>query len=184
MKPHLMPSQKVAQHPFEALCNIASCERWCWKMRCSTCGHMLFRYALRQLALGVDPTKPTWVVHSDHPVLRRGAPLRQLGPVPSLGGWPIEEQRRLIAILRTADIQIIASKSAFPDWLGYIGLALHYSEDAEIEVHDLTRIWSPQLAHSVRPGSSASCLLAELANDPIRTPTWRHLETIESAALR
>jgi hypothetical protein len=145
---------------------------------------MLFRYGLRQLALGADPGKPTWVVHSDHPVLRRGAPLPELGPVPPLSGWPIEEQRRLVAVLRDADVQAIASKASFPAWLGYLGLALHYTEDAEAEDRELTRSWAPQLANLVLPDSSAWHLLEDVVADQKRTLSWRHLEAVELNAAR
>jgi hypothetical protein len=153
-------------------------------MVCTTCGHMLFRYGLRQLALGADPGAPTWLVHSHHPVLRGGAPLRELGPVPPLGGWPIEEQRRLVAVLQNANLQAIASRASFPDWLGYLGLALHYTEDAEVEDRELTRSWVPQLADLVLPESSAWRLLAEVVADEDRTLSWRHLEAVESNAAR
>jgi len=174
-----MNSEQLPQQPFEALCKIASCERWCWKMVCTTCGHMLFRYGLRQLALGADPNNSSWVVHSDHPVLRRGVQLRELGPVPPLSGWPVEEQRSLISTLRAADIRAIASNTSFPDWLGYLGLALRYTEDAEAECRELTRIWAPQLASLVQPESPVWHLMTNLAANESCTLKWRHLESLE-----
>jgi hypothetical protein len=174
-----MPTQQLQGQPFEALCNVATRERWCWKIVCTTCGHMLFRYGLRQLALGGNPNNSDWLVHSDNPAIRRGSQLQELGPAPSLGGWPLEEQRRLTGILQEADIWAVASSSDFPDWLGYLGLALHYTEDAEIANNTLTRKWTPQLQRLVRPGTSAHRLLSELANSQTSTLNWRHLETVE-----
>ena len=115
-----MSSRQVPEQPFEALCGIVSRERWCWKLYCTTCGHMLFRYGLRQLALGAHPGSTDWLVHSDNPTLRTGATLRELGAVPPFSGWPREEQWKLKAIVKDSDIGSIASKATFPDWLGYL----------------------------------------------------------------
>lgn len=171
-----------SSRPFDALCLLASSENWCWKMACTTCGHLLFRYGLWQLATGQSPCEPAWVVRRDHPVLRRGSPLRELGPIPPLAGWPITQQRRLQQVVSAADISLIAARCNFPDWLGYLGLALHYTEDAEKEDRLLTRAWVGQLSARVSPGSSASGLLATIAADPNSILTWRHLETVESDA--
>ena len=67
-------------NPFEALCSLASREHWCWKMFCTTCGHMLFRYAFRQLASGTSPDDEGWLVH--HPVVQSEYSLQGLGPRP------------------------------------------------------------------------------------------------------
>lgn len=149
-------------------------------MVCTTCGHMLFRYALRELAKGQDPTDPKWLVHSDHPDLRRGSPLHDLGPVPPLSGWPVEEQRKLQKVLQKADLHSISLECSFPDWLGYLGLALHYTEDAERESRGLTQAWVPKLMNLVGSGSAALEVLAEIATHPKRSLTWRDLETVES----
>jgi len=170
-------------HPFEALCALASRERWCWKIVCTTCGHMLFRYALRQLASGKSPNDEDWLVHKDYPVLRRGSPLRELGPIPPLASWPIEEQARLAKILSTADILVIASACIFPDWLGYLGLALHYTEDVERRNHSLTHAWCPQLQRLVRPASVASNMLSKLSMGQEGVLTWCNLEAVERGVL-
>lgn len=145
---------------------------------------MLFRYALRQLSLGADPASSEWVVHRDHPVLRRGSPLRELGPIPPLANWPIEEQRKLKEVLQTANLSAIAASCSFPDWLGYLGLALHYTEEAELEDHGLTHSWVPQLARLVRAGTAAHRMLIELEADTSKPLTWRDLEAVESDSAR
>lgn len=145
---------------------------------------MLFRYALQQLAFGADPGSSAWVVHRDHPVLRRGSPLRELGPIPPLAGWPIGEQRKLKDVLQTANLSYISTKCSFPDWLGYIGLALHYTEDAELEDSELTYAWAPQLASLVREGSAAHRMLLEIESNGAHPLTWRHLQAVESDASR
>ena len=35
--------------PFLSLCRLASQENWCWKIICTTCGHMHFRYGFKEL---------------------------------------------------------------------------------------------------------------------------------------
>lgn len=179
-----MSQSQSPQQPFEALCELASRESWCWKLTCTTCGHMLFRYGLRQLALGNRPDGPSWLVHSSHPVLRRGSPLNELGPVPPLGGWPKEEQRRLQSILKTANPVAIASRCSWPDWLGYMGLALHYTEDVESESHELTSAWAPKLSTLVLPESPAAKMLAFLGKSEHRALTWRDMETVEQCTAR
>ena len=145
---------------------------------------MLFRYALRQLSLGADPASSEWVVHRDHPVLYRGSPLRELGPIPPLAGWPIEEQRKLKEVLQNASLSTIAANCLFPDWLGYLGLALHYTDEAELEDYGLTHSWAPQLAHLVRDGSVAHKMLTKLEAERSIPLTWRNLEAVESDIAR
>ena len=145
---------------------------------------MLFRYALQQLAFGADPGSSAWVVHQDHPVLRRGSPLRELGPIPPLAGWPIGEQRKLKEVLQTANLSYISTRCSFPDWLGYIGLALHYTEEAELEDSGLTRAWVPQLASLVQAGSATHRLLLEIEVGGAHLLNWRHLQAVESDATR
>jgi hypothetical protein len=174
-----MPVHPAERQPYEALCELASHERWCWNIICTTCGHMLFRYALRQLAAGVHPNDARWLMHSDHPVLSRGSPLRELGGVPPLSAWPLDEQRQLVQILASADIAAIRAQCKFPDWLGYLGLALCYTEDAERENHVLTQAWAPQLSRLVRPASAAARFLADLTPQSDNVLTWRALETVE-----
>ena len=90
----------------------------------------------------------------------------------------------MVVVLSTADLVAIAARCQFPDWLGYIGLALNYTEDAEQENHEITRAWVPQLATLVRPESSASALLGTLLPESSRALTWRDLEAVESGAAR
>ena len=148
-------------------------------MFCTTCGHMLFRYGLREIAPGADPNSSSWLVTESRPALRGGLPLPELGPIPGFGPWPIDEQRRLTAVAQGADLKIVAASAPFPDWLGYLGLVLHYTEQAELEDLGLTRSWAPQLAQMVRHGSEAHGLLKVLSSDNGLPLTWRLLEKVE-----
>lgn len=48
---------------FEVLCELAQSEQWCWNLMCTTCGHGVFRWALKALANGFDPATEEWPVH-------------------------------------------------------------------------------------------------------------------------
>jgi hypothetical protein len=144
---------------------------------------MLFRYGLRELARGVDPTSPSWLVSNQNPVLRSGSHLPVLGPIPGFGSWPLGEQRGLMAAAQGAELARVAKEAAFPDWLGYLGLVLRYTYDAELEDLTLTRAWSPQLARLVPQGSEVCRLLYDLPGETRRPLTWRLLEAVEFAGL-
>ena len=60
-----------ARSAFDALCSIAAKENWCWKINCTTCGHMLFRYGLHELIRGKHPDAPEWIVSKSHPCVFR-----------------------------------------------------------------------------------------------------------------
>jgi hypothetical protein len=172
----------MATNAFEALCLLASQEQWCWRMYCTTCGHMYFRYALRELATGKSPESSPWLVTSKNEALRRGAPLKALGPAPPLSAWPLAEQRGLSTVLAQANLAHIASSCLYPDWLGYLGLALRYTEDVEQEARQLTQAWTPQLRKLVTPDSAAARALDALMRDQRRVLRWSDMEGVEAAA--
>ena len=160
--------------PFAALCNLASRENWCWKICCSTCGHMYFRYSFKELIAGKHPDTPAWIVRqgNHHTV-------NALGPIPPLGGWPIDEQRTLAKILIHADIGAVHQTCRFPDWLGYLGLAVAYTEDAEREDRTITPVIVPQLVTVVTGDTETSDFLTALQADQDRWLCWRDLEAVE-----
>ena len=141
---------------------------------------MYFRYGLREILLGNHPDAPSWVVSKNHPVLYRGGQPRELGPLPPRWEpWPIDEQHRLGQVLIGADISNIAVSSTYPDWLGYLGLGLKYSEDAERETRAVTKSWVPQLmklrGHNVR----AYDMLQAVQDSDDGVLSWRNLELLE-----
>ena len=170
-----------ARNAFVALCDWAAGERWCWRMYCTTCGHMFFRYGLREVAKGIHPDSGEWRVSGDRSDLERGSPAEELGPLPPLGAWPLEEQHRLNAVLAPASLSDIAAACPFPDWLGYLGLGLHYCEDAERESRSLTTVWIPQLVGMLPPDSPSADFLRGVADDQDKVLTWRMLEQVEVA---
>jgi hypothetical protein len=168
------------RNAFNALCLIAAKESWCWKINCTTCGHMFFRYGLHELARGNHPDESSWIVSKHHPVLKRGGQPSALGVLPPRWTpWPLDEQRQLAQILSGSCIREIKELGRHPDWLGYLGLGLKYSEDAEVESLSVTKSWVPQLVSLVRQDSSAARSLQSLASDGKTSLTWRNLEVLE-----
>ncbi|MBI4987482.1 MAG: hypothetical protein HZC23_01570 [Rhodocyclales bacterium] len=145
---------------------------------------MFFRYGLREIARGIHPDSKEWRVSGDRSDLERGSPAEELGPVPSLGPWPLEEQRRLNAVLAPASLADIANACPFPDWLGYLGLGLHYCGDAEAESRALTSAWIPRLVVMLPPYSPSADCLRCVADDSNKVLTWRMLEQVEAALTR
>lgn len=170
----------VKRSPFEALCELAAREHWCWKIICTTCGHMCFRYGFRELSRGKHPSSPGWLVSRHDPDLYSGGEPRELGPLPLLGGWSIESQRALASVLVNACLSDIRSEARFPDWLGYLGLGLFYCKDSERYDRLLTKQWAPQLLEMLPRHARSRSNLREILNDPKRFLTWSYLGIIES----
>ncbi len=169
------------RNAFTALCELASRERWCWKLVCTTCGHGAFRWALRALAHGKHPEDSDWPVHwgsgeTSTTLARRN------GPLPSDPPWPQHAQRSLQTIVGSSDLRHVAATATFPDWLGYLGLALWYTEDAERADGVITRGLVPQLLGFVSPGSAGEALLRDVTRSSSqgRRLLWRDLEAVES----
>ncbi|MDP2834076.1 MAG: hypothetical protein Q8Q28_12455 [Pseudomonadota bacterium] len=174
-----MTATTTDRNAFDALCSLAAKEKWCWKIYCTTCGHMLFRYALHEILLGHHPDSSSWVVSQSHPVLSRGSQLKELGPLPPRWeSWAIGEQHQLAQVLIGASIHDIRSSCSYPDWLGYLGLGLMYSKDAELETRAVTKSWVPQLLEE-REGVHAQQLLRSIASSNNLVLTWRMLEVLE-----
>ena len=50
---------------FEAVCELASDEWWCWDLNCTTCGNMHFTYAFKEMSLGKSPEDDDWLINQD-----------------------------------------------------------------------------------------------------------------------
>lgn len=166
-----MEIQALPTDPFKALCRVASENAWCWKIYCSTCGHMQFQYGLIDIALGEDPANPNWSLDFD---LRRRA---KKGPRRVV--WSPENQASLIDIACKTDIRGIAAASPFPDWLGYLGLVLYHTSSVERKNRKLSNCWTPQLINLVQSESASWRLLHKIFNDQIHELQWQHLGLIE-----
>jgi hypothetical protein len=172
------------RNSFEALCTLADREKWCWNIHCGTCGHGVFRYGLSALASGAHPDSADWFVHWGRGVGFTEIAAR-MGPVPSFEGWPIRQQRQLQRIIGEADMEGIAAACSFPDWLGYLGLALHYTEEAERQKPVISREVARRLGQLVIPGSPAQTLLrSRAAAEGDERLTWDDLGYVEDNLLR
>lgn len=172
------------RNSFEALCTLADREKWCWNIHCGTCGHGVFRYGLSALSSGAHPDSADWFVRWGP-----GAGFTEIdarmGPMPSFEGWPISQQRQLQRVISEANIQRIADECSFPDWLGYLGLALHYTEEAERQNPVISRSVAPQLGRLAIPGSPAQNLLSSrAAAEGDERLTWDDLGSVEFNLLR
>jgi hypothetical protein len=164
----------VTLHPtFQELCILASRERWCWKIPCTTCGNADFRFALRELAEG-ELSEQWWSLAAHREGLQE-----RLRPLAPLRPWPLAVQRALVSKIVNADLADIARRGRFPDWLGFVGLALFKTEEAERNGRVLTKTWSRQLAEMLPAAARADSPLAAILENPRTVLTWRNLEAVE-----
>lgn len=141
---------------FEELCKLASYENWCWNLFCTTCGHMHFRYAFKELADGKSPADPTWLIHGHN---TRYSKL--LGPIPR--NYTKDQKEKVINICCNSDISSIAKTCKFPDWLGYLGLILEHMRTESESYKKLSRNWASQLSRLVPNDSTVRVRLIEMA---------------------
>jgi hypothetical protein len=53
------------RNAFAALCALASTERWCWNINCTTCGHGCFRYGFYEISRGRHSDADGWLTRKD-----------------------------------------------------------------------------------------------------------------------
>lgn len=142
-------------NPFEALCKLASDEKWCWHLHCTTCGHIYFRYAFCELARGRSPEDAIWHLHDS------GIPsYKLLGPVPE--HYSRGEKEKVLSICRDADIYSIAESCRFPDWLGFLVLVLAHMNNWSESYRLLSVSWASQLIDLVPACSNVHAKLCEI----------------------
>ena len=172
-----MAIERSRRNAFEAVCELASEERWCWKIFCTTCGHMHFRYAFLELSDRKHPDVDGWVTGKS----RYRAMSRILGALPRPFEWSAERQKILADTLADASIRKIASSAIFPDWLGYLGLALLSTKKVEASEHRITHAWVPQLQELCQSGPEVVEKLQSIHDDESRVLRWEDLEMVEGA---
>lgn len=164
------------RNAFDALCLLAARERWCWQIYCRTCGHLFFRYGLQELARGRHPDSEQWLVSKSHPVLLRGGNPRDLGSVPERWiPWSVELQERLAGVLADADLSAIRATCSHPAWLGYLGLGLKYTEEAEQATRLISNSWIPQLLTMMPVNAYSRSKLLSMLQDTTLPLTWPSL---------
>jgi len=142
---------------FNALCKLASAENWCWNLRCTTCGHMHFRYGFLELASGKSVNDSDWIVRR-----RKTSYAKQLGTLPKK--YSESQKESVLAICTEADIPLIASECKFPDWLGHLGLVLAHMQSESDEFKLLSSKWAAQLQGLISPKSNIWHQLKTIVN--------------------
>lgn len=158
---------------FEAVCLLADSERWCWRITCTTCGHWAFRYAFLQISLGRHPSKADW----EHPASMSDATLR-LGSLSAATTF-VRASRVFYDVVSSASVVRIAGACRCPDFLGYLGLVLFYTDGWEPINRALTLRWGEELRTIVRPHSVAETRLRTLLGNEQMVLTWPDLEQVE-----
>jgi len=157
---------------FNALCRLASAEGWCWNLACTTCGHLHFRYAFVELALGKNPVDRNWIVRA-----------RQTRYQDSIGSFPRNyseiQKEKVLNICADADIGQIALSCKFPDWLGYLGLILAHMKMENEAYIQLSQKWASQLKDLVMTGTSTWDQLDEISSGKYSL-TLDNLKSVES----
>jgi len=117
------------RNSFVALCEYASQNNWCWKITCTTCGHSAFRVAFSKLVRGEHPDDDSFWPNGrkNHSLLKETGNYNDFGR----SGIDKDVQLKLAKIVAEARIYDMQKAAKFPDWLGYIGLAIHYCYDDE-----------------------------------------------------
>lgn len=156
--------------PFLALCKLASEENWCWKITCTTCGHMHFRYGFKELINGKHPNDLNWVVNREMHITKP-----ELGRLPTLGGFSKLEQDKLLPFVGEPPIGQIKEVSKAPDWLGYLGLVLVYCGSNKKQ---LSGIWASQFLEMLPVGSSAHKAFSQI-DEGLKTVSLTDLELAE-----
>ena len=145
------------ENPFEELCRLASLNRWCWKVPCTTCRNHHLSAGLALIAHGVPLAK--W----DHATTRWPEEL-----IPS-AKWPHElpgaggvvESERLGVVLSAANLESIRENyyvarrlGGREDWLGYLGVVLVRTKLSPPHLKQVGKSWRVQLnrmAGSIAP---------------------------------
>ena len=123
---------------FTQLCLLADKEEWCWNICCGTCGHQNF---VKSLLLLIDVKE---IYHPFYVSEKRDILFSRAGEV--------QEK------VKDISIKFLSEECQFPSFLGYLGLALYYSANAEKENRILTTTWIPQLIPLMVPDKGTSHL--------------------------
>ena len=170
-----MPNQN-AENAFVQLCRLASAERWCWKMPCTTCSNHEFRFSFRELSRGRSPSDADWIIHRG----TRGLP-EKLGRIGYPRDTPEREKVATLEICAGADLKSIADQCVFPDWLGYLGLVLHFMRCHDNAYVKVATLWAWQLREMVGQDANIWAQLDIAATSSGRLLLFGDLEGVETA---
>ncbi len=167
------------QNAFEQLCRMASEERWCWKIPCTTCGNMEFRYGFRAITQGHSPSQPDWIVHRQARGLRE-----RYGRLGYPRQTPWRERIAVLKICADANLATIAEQCEFPDWLGYLGLIVFLMRCPNSAYRKTMTLWAQQLRDMVPQDHPIWSTLDRAVRSPDRLLAFEDLEGVEVAMLR
>jgi hypothetical protein len=162
-------------NPFERLCILASKENWCWRIGCTTCGHLHFRYSFAELAAGNCPADEDWPINR-----------RRTNYMNQLGDWPRkysdEQKRKVLEVCADVEISLIADRCRYPDWLGYLGLILHHMRCNHDAYQEVSSRWAQQLRDMLPSNSQIYHHFDHIVTGGHRRLNIRDLEKFESSA--
>ena len=163
------PSKSTEGNSFLALCKLASKENWCWSIVCTTCGHMHFRYAFKELANGKHPNKEGWIVNNRTRVTKEVVQIAR--------SFSEQDQGILSRLVLDVPIEDIKKASKSPDWLGYLGLVTIYCNQ---HIKEIGSSWSHQFLDILPKTSKAHNAMLEISTGD-RVLNLNDLELIEFA---
>ncbi len=175
------------RNPFEALCEA----RYCWRLGCTTCGTWPLRADLYRLVLGFHPDDADWKGEFLFVEAKTGkGPYREIVVHPEKGKFPSrypeysrdlseQDQLKLQGVIK--GVTIARLNMTEPRWLGYLGVALKWCEEAESNNRLLTHALVPQFAELLASGQThAQQSFQHILDNCL---TWQNLEGIERALL-
>jgi len=174
-----MTTKAIPRNAFVALCEIASQNNWCWKIHCTTCGHMSFRYAFGRLAVGQHPDdKEVWPnTKDDYEFLKESGEYKAM----YVQNCPVVYQVRLAELVADAQISDIMAVTKYPDWLGYIGLVFCHCPNPKAK-KIISDSLLPQFINLVKKDSQAYNHLLGKQNDGVMLDI-SDLNSIETSLL-
>ena len=163
---------------FDALCELASAESWCWNFPCSTCANMEFRYGFLELAKEKHPYDEDWTITKDDIGSVYAFPYRY--PFE----YPLKEREAILQICLESNLAIINRTCRFPEWLGYLGLVLRYMDSWKEPsglYGKLSKYWANQLQEMVPKSSAIYEKLGLVGNEDELRLSFSNLEACEKA---
>lgn len=141
------------RNAFEALCQVASDNEYCWKLSCTTCGHGDFRVGFAKLIRGFHPDTDVFWTHGKRPSMLYEE--KEIYQNFFKAEADLEDQTALADLVSKSDLKEISLKCKYPDWLGYLGLVLYHCPNPKA-VEILSKSLLPQFLEITEKSPDAS----------------------------
>lgn len=151
---HLKEIFKLKLDNYKKICLIADKEDWCWNINCF-CGHHNF---VKSFLLLIN-NYPFGIEHLNE--------MRE---------YLDSHSEQFQQAIKDVSIKYLSENYKFPNFLGYLGLGLKYSEIAEKENRVLTSLWIPQLISLMQNQDNIKYLEDILSNNKVLT--WVDLKCV------